>query len=39
MISNFEFTVLKRFASAAALLLVLILLASTSFAQQLTGTW
>ncbi|MFZ0862639.1 MAG: carboxypeptidase regulatory-like domain-containing protein [Candidatus Sulfotelmatobacter sp.] len=38
MISTFELSVLKKTASAAALLLVLILLASTCFGQQLTGT-
>jgi len=38
MISTFEFTAVKKAASAAAFLLVLVLLASTCFAQQLTGT-
>lgn len=38
MNSSFEFTALNKIASVAALLLVLILLSSSSFAQQLTGT-
>src|ERR1035437_716730 len=38
MISTLELATVKKITSAAALLLVLILLASTSFAQQLTGT-
>ena len=38
MISTFELTAVKKAASAAAFLLVLSLLASTGFAQQLTGT-
>ena len=38
MISTLELATLKKVTSAAALLLVLILLASTCFGQQLTGT-
>ncbi|HEY4764939.1 MAG TPA: carboxypeptidase regulatory-like domain-containing protein [Candidatus Sulfotelmatobacter sp.] len=38
MISTFEVSVVKKTASTVALLLVFILLASTGFAQQLTGT-
>ena len=38
MISTFEVSIVKKTASAVALLLVFILLASTGFAQQLTGT-
>jgi hypothetical protein len=38
MISTLELSTLKRFTSAAALLLVVFLLASTCFGQQLTGT-
>jgi hypothetical protein len=38
MISTFEVSVLKKTANAVALLLVFVLLASSGFAQQLTGT-
>lgn len=38
MISTLELATIKKIASAAALLLVLVLLASNGFAQQLTGT-
>ena len=38
MISTLELSTLKKVTSAAALLLVLILLTSTGFGQQLTGT-
>ena len=38
MISTLDLTGLKKALGAAALLLVLILLASNGFAQQLTGT-
>jgi Carboxypeptidase regulatory-like domain len=38
MISTRQLAVLRQIMGAAALLLVLILLASTTFAQQLTGT-
>jgi hypothetical protein len=38
MISTRQFTVLRRATGAAVLLLVLVLLASTGLAQQLTGT-